>query len=45
LKARDKQRVYYLFASRINIATEIETKIFQAHMQAMLDEIKKIAEK
>jgi hypothetical protein len=30
--------------SRINIATEIETQIFQEHIQSMLEEIKNISE-
>ena len=30
--------------SRINIATELETQVFAAHIQYMLEEIKKIAE-
>jgi uncharacterized protein YndB with AHSA1/START domain len=31
--------------SRINIATEIETQIFQGHIQSMLEEIKILSEK
>lgn len=31
--------------SRIKIATEIETQIFQGHIQSMLDEIKRLSEK
>jgi uncharacterized protein YndB with AHSA1/START domain len=44
LKQTDDDAVVLNY-SRLNIATEIETQIFQAHIQSMLDEIKKIAEK
>lgn len=43
LKQADDNSVELTY-SRIKIATEIETQIFQGHIQSMLSEIKKLSE-
>lgn len=43
LKQADDNSIELTY-SRIKIATEIETQIFQGHLQSMLDEIKRLSE-